>query len=77
MVGAERRPNMKIIVIVPKNTMPYRCGERWMACEAHNENGKVKIDRCIEFFKGETEAKQYAVENGCKDFTTMLKVVAV
>lgn len=48
-----------------------------MACEAHNENGKVKIDRCIEFFKVETEAKQYAMENGCKDFTTMLKVVAV
>ena len=66
---------MKILVFVPENTLPYRCGERFMICEYDMEIRK--IERCEEFFKDEKEAKRYAKENGIPDYTGTVKVRAV
>lgn len=50
---------MKIIAKIPENTLPYRCGERLMACTI--EEGKLV--KCNEFFKSKEEAKKFTEEN--------------
>lgn len=46
----------KIIAKVPEDTVPYRCGERFMACEVTEE---FKFVRASEFFKTKEEASLY------------------
>ena len=56
---------MKRIIPVPKTTIPYKCGERYMACELKaNHNKKTfEVEHCIEFFKDKDSAIDYALEN--------------
>lgn len=51
---------MKIIAKVPNNTIPYRCGERLMACEVTDE---FKFIHAVEFFKTRDEAKAFTNEH--------------
>lgn len=51
---------MKIIAKVPKNTIPYRCGERLMACEVTD---KFEFIHAAEFFKTKEEAKEWTTEH--------------
>lgn len=51
---------MKIITKVPKNTIPYRCGERLMACEVTD---KFEFIHAAEFFKTKEEAKEWTTEH--------------
>ena len=46
----------KIIAKVPEGTVPYKCGERLMACEVTEE---FEFVRAAEFFKTKEEAKLY------------------
>lgn len=46
----------KIIAKVPENTVAYKCGERFMACEVTED---FKFVRAAEFFKTKEEAKLY------------------
>lgn len=52
---------MKIIAKVPKDTTPYRCGERLMACITKGET--LEIEKCVEFFKTTEEARSFTAEN--------------
>ena len=52
---------MKIIAKVPANTIPYRCGERLMACEVTDE---FKFVKAVEFFKTKEDAEAWVVEHG-------------
>jgi hypothetical protein len=61
---------MKIITRVPENTIPYKCGERFMACtckvveeKTETSKGKLELDRCTDFFKTEEEARKFMQEN--------------
>lgn len=51
---------MKIIAEVPKNTIPYRCGERLMACEVTD---KFEFVHATEFFKTKEKAKEWTMEH--------------
>lgn len=51
---------MKIIAKVPNNTVPYRCGERLMACEVTD---KFKFVKVVEFFKTTKDAKAFTIKN--------------
>lgn len=62
----------KIIVEVPENTIPYKCGERFMICEYDGE-----IKKCIEFFKTWADVCKYERLEECADYTKRLKVLAV
>ena len=62
----------KIIVTVPENTIPYKCGERFMICEY---NGEIK--KCIAFFKTWDEFCKSEYITECEDYTKKLKVLAV
>lgn len=44
---------MKIIAKVPENTVPYKFGERLMACEVTED---FKFIHATEFFKTKSEA---------------------
>ena len=59
---------MKIIAKVPENTVPYKCGERLMACEVTED---FKFIHATEFFKTKSEAviwvnehPEYKFKNG-------------
>lgn len=51
---------MKIIAKVPKETIPYKCGERLMACEVTNDFEFIKA---VEFFKTHEDAKEWTKEH--------------
>lgn len=51
---------MKIIAKVPTNAIPYRCGERLMACEVTE---KFEFVKAVEFFKTKEEAKAWVAEH--------------
>jgi hypothetical protein len=48
---------MKIIAKVPKDTLPFECGERLMACEVTDDFSKLL--HCDDFFKTAEEAKTF------------------
>lgn len=50
---------LKIIAKVPENTIPFRCGERLMACIIKDG----KLERCTEFFKTREAAKEWTTKN--------------
>lgn len=51
---------MKIIAKVPKKTIPYKCGERLMACEVTDNFEFIKA---VEFFKTHEDAKEWTKEH--------------
>lgn len=51
---------MKIMAKVPSNTIPYRTGERIMACEVTDT---FEFIRAVEFFKTEEEARAWTAEH--------------
>ena len=61
---------MNIIVKVPKNTMAYKCGERFVLCDAENTNGKITIKDFLDFAKTKEELKGI-------DYTSKLIIKAV
>lgn len=61
---------MFLVIRVPEPTIPYKCGERFMACtfrivkeKTETENGELELEKCNEFFKTEEEARQFIKEN--------------
>jgi len=63
---------MKIIVAVPENTLPYKCGERFMICDAEKTDDGIKINHCMDFSK----TKDALLGKG-EDYTYRLKIKAV
>lgn len=51
---------MKIIAKVPKDTIPFRCGETLMACEVTDS---LKFVKAVEFFKTKEEAKSFTMKH--------------
>lgn len=51
---------MKIIAKVPADTIPYKCGERLMACEVTE---KFEFVKAVEFFKTREDAEEWVAEN--------------
>lgn len=61
---------MFLVIRVPEYTIPYECGERFMACtfrivkeKTETENGKLELEKCNKFFKTEEETRQFIKEN--------------
>jgi hypothetical protein len=56
---------MKIFANVPENTIPYKCGERVMACIVEtNEAGQItNLIKCVEFFKSCDDAREWQKSN--------------
>lgn len=61
---------MNIIVKVPENTIPYKCGERFMLCDVENTDGKITIKDCLDFAKTKEELKGI-------DYTSKLIIKAI
>lgn len=61
---------MNIIVKVPENTMPYKCGERFVLCDAEITDAKITIKNFLDFAKTKEELKGI-------DYTSKLIIKAV
>lgn len=59
----------RIFAKVPSNTLPYRCGERIMACiikgdpDTARNKGDISIIKCVEFFKSQAAAKECGTDH--------------
>ena len=57
---------------VPKDTIPYKAGENYMAVEGfRNEEGKLEILHCREFFKTISDTETWRIKN---DYQTAKEV---
>ena len=63
---------MKIVVRVPINTIPYKCGERYMVCDYDGE-----IKKCLEFFKTWDDFCGSEISKDCVNLTKTMQVLAV
>lgn len=59
---------MKVIMDVPENTVPYKCGERKMACILDGRS----LKRCVNFFETQEELDAFLEENS--DYETPLAI---
>lgn len=50
----------KVIVAVPKGTIPRRAGEKYMACILKDGG---ELEKCTDFFKSKDEAKGFVEKN--------------